>query len=182
MKWTKEQWTTFCALLEEWWPGDFDDAARAAWRVALDGMEPDLASETAQRMLLQGRKWRPSVSEFLADARKDPSQPTFDETLILLRKAMKAADPFERLGREHPLIGSFVQRQGWDRLRLLPLDDPDWGEKTRRELEAKWVEHCDTTDHREVASLASGDRDGPRKLDPLSSLGIEQPREIESAA
>lgn len=180
MKWTDAQWTTFCALIEEWWPGDFDVAARAAWSVALDGMEPDLASETAQRMLLQGRKWRPSVSEFLADARRDPSQPTFDEMLILLRKAMKAADPFERLAREHPLVGSFVKRQGWDRLRLLPLDDPDWGEKTRRELREAWDRHVETFDGREVAALASGDRDGLRQLDPLAALGAK-PLQIEGA-
>jgi hypothetical protein len=124
-------------------------------------------------------RFPPSAGELAATARSDPSQPTFDEMLILLRKAMKAADPFERIGREHPLIGTFVQRQGWDRLRTLPLDDPDWGEKTRRDLEQKWVEHCDTTDSRQVASLASGDRN-PRRLDPLSSLGI--PKQIESAA
>jgi hypothetical protein len=179
MRWTDEQWTTFCALLEEWWPGDFDGAARAAWRVALDGMEPEAASETAQRMLLQGRRFRPSVSEFLTDARQDPSRPTFDETLVLLRRAMKAADPAERLG-EWPIIAAFVERQGWDRLRNLPLDDPDWGEKTRRELREAWDRHVEAFDGREVAALASGDRDGLRQLDPLASLGVK-PLEIERA-
>jgi hypothetical protein len=95
--------------------------------------------------------------------------------LVLLRRAMKAADAAQRLA-ERPIVASFVERQGWDRLRNLPLDDPDWGEKHRKDLEGAWDRHVEAFDGREVVALASGGREGLRQLDPLA--GLSPPKQI----
>ena len=141
------------------------------------GLDPDGAIATLRSC---EDRFPPSAGEIAAAARRDPSQPTFDEMLVLLRRAMKAANPAQRLA-DRRIVAAFVERQGWGRLRNLPLDDPDWGEKTRRELREAWDRHVEAFDGREAAALASGDRDGLQRLDPLASLGVK-PLEIERAS
>jgi hypothetical protein len=173
MMWTDNQWETFCALLGQWWPGEFGPAARAAWKVALGDVEPEPAGVALKRLLLEGRKFRPSASEFLAALRDDPSQPTFDEALILIRRALsRSSTRSEALGQleNHPLIASFVDRQGVDRLRLLPIDDPEWGPKHRADLQRAWDAHVEVFDYREIAALASGGRRELSQFDPLAFL------------
>lgn len=79
----------------------------------------------------------------------------------------------QALAEVHPLVAAFVERQGFDRLRLLELDDPDYGALRRRELEQAWDRHVEAFDGREVAALAAGgDRRGQlARLDPLAALG-----------
>jgi hypothetical protein len=72
MTWADPQWVAFCALLEEAWPGEFDDHSRTAWRVLLDPLDPAAAVEGLRRLLLEGHRFRPSVSEVLAAAGHDP--------------------------------------------------------------------------------------------------------------
>jgi hypothetical protein len=116
--WSDLEWEGFCALLEEAWPGEFDDAARASWRLLLDGIEPAAASEGLRRMLFSGQRFRPSVSEFLAAVRADPSEPTFDEAVQLIRRALKAPGYRERLRERQRETGStFVSTDDEDELR-----------------------------------------------------------------
>lgn len=172
MTWEPQEWDAFCSLLEEGWPGVFSESTAEAWRVLLDATPPQTAVTALRRLLLEGRRFRPSVSELLAATRHDPSRPTFDEALVLIRRALTATfgerDALERLS--HPLVRSFVQRQGVDRLRMFPLDDPVWGEKHRRDLEGAWDRHVEAFDGREIAALASGSGD-LRRLDPLAPRG-----------
>jgi hypothetical protein len=177
MSWDADRWDAFCGLVEEAWPGEFDDVARKSWRVLLDEIDPQAAIGGMRRLLFAGGTFRPSVSELLAAVRLDPSAPTFDEAYQLLfgpRGAMLGYDVEEvsqRLDTIHPLIGTFVRRQGYRRLKELPLDDPNWGEQRRRELREAWDRHVEATDAREVAALALGEgHEGLRKLDPLASL------------
>lgn len=189
MSWTDTEWEAFCALLDEAWPGEFDDAAAGAWRALLAGVEPRAAIEALKRLLLEGRRFRPSASELLAAVRADPTRPTFDEALVLIGRALRAdvtgtfkspasercarnALALEHAAAAHSLIGAFLQRQGVERLRGLPLSDPTWGEKTRRELREAWDRHIEAFDGREVAALASGRPDELRQLDPLASLDV----------
>lgn len=192
MTWTGQQWDAFCGLLEEAWPGEFDDQTSGSWRILLDGIAPATATEALRRLLLEGHRFRPSVSEVLAAARRDPSKPTFDEALELIYGAggimrarpseLRWADEGERLAayrraaleraaQTHPLVHAFVARQDLDRLRGLALNDPQWGEKRRADLERAWNEHVETWDGRGVAALASGERLGLQKFDPLAALG-----------
>lgn len=181
MSWTPPQWDAFAALVAAAWPGAFDEATRAAWRILLDDLEPDVAAAVLKRLVIEGHTFRPSASEFYAATRRDPSRPTFDEALVLIRRALTATvETAGALGRlaGQPLVRAFLERQGVARVRMLPLDCPDWGEKTRRELREGWDRHVEAFEGREVAALASGRADGLRQLDPLTALGVDQTREL----
>lgn len=195
MSWTEQQWDVFSGLVAEAWHGEFEPAAEDAWRILLESVEPAAATEALRRLLLEGRQHRPSVSELLAEVRADPSKPTFDEAfrLIFGRGGALLADAhgmFEDLSKErvarkraileraqsmHPLIASFIERQGIDRLLTLRVDDHEWGEKRRFDLEGAWDRHVEAFDGREVAALASGRPDHLRQLDPIAALGISAP-------
>src|SRR4051794_30179253 len=82
--WNDDTWDAFCGLIDEAWPGDFDDHAQASWRVLLGELPPADAIDALKRLLFEGHKFRPAVSEFLACVRRDPSQPTFDEMFKLV--------------------------------------------------------------------------------------------------
>lgn len=193
MTWTATEWEAFCHLVEEAWPGEFDDQARASWRVLLDGVPTDAATEALKRLLYSGRKFypRPAVSDLLAELRADPSLPTFDEAWVLIERtlsrtpepdgrfksegeARKAHDRaiLDALDAHHPMIRSFVERQGLARLRTIQTGDPQWGEKHLADLRAAWERHVEASDRRQVAALASGDREGLRQLDPLAAIGM----------
>jgi hypothetical protein len=195
--WTDETWLGFCALLDEAWPGSFDPDAERAYRVLLDDLEPGAAIGALRRLLYGGQRFRPSVAELLAAIRKDPSRPTFEEAWTLIEEsmgccargpfiseaAMHRADDVEflrDLNHRNPLVRSFVERYGVRRIQELPINDPQWGEKTRRELREAWERHVEASEGREVAALASGEgREGLRQLDPLSALGANRRKEIE---
>lgn len=196
MTWSEHEWDTFTGLLEDGWPGEFDDRRADAYRVLLDGIEPGEAVR-ALRVLLRTSKFRPSTAEIVQAAEQDPSKPTFDEAYQLIfgpRGVLRARPAVARWGSEgerrrlfneaamdraasmHPLIGSFCERQGLDRLRGMPVDDPDQGHWRRRELQQAWQEHVEASAGREVAVLAAGaSGKGLRRLDPLA--GLEAPRQ-----
>ena len=171
MTWAPEEWDRFCALLKASWAGEFGTADRKAWRILLDDVKPESAIVALKRLLYSGRKFypRPAVADLLAELRVDPLTPTFDEAYPVIYRAAATGE----LPASHPLIAGFIELQTVKRLGQLPLDDPDWGEKTRRDLEAAWDRHCESWDGRQVAVLASGGS-GMRQLDPLASLRLDQ--------
>jgi hypothetical protein len=201
--WHDEDWETFCFLLEEAWPGDFDDRTRGAWRLLIADQPPETIIPALKALMAEGHRFRPSVSELLAATRRDPSKPTFDEAYRLIygaggvlraepshdafdgpvtyrsereRRAMFDQAARDRAAGMHPLIASFVERHGLDRLRELPVDDPEWGGKHRRDLEKAWDRHVETSDGRDIAALAAGPRrNGLRRLDPLEALNLPRP-------
>lgn len=197
--WTDQQWHIFVGLVDEAWPGALDDKTARSWRTLLDGINPDVAAEGIRRLLVEGHRFRPSVSEVLAAARRDPTRPTFAEAYQLIygrRGALAAREPHgvyssegdvrrarraAQLGRAedlHPLVATFIDRQGVDRLGQIPVNDPDWGEKHRRDLEKAWDQHVDAMDGREVATLAAGGRRGElARFDPLTALGVGSARQ-----
>lgn len=193
MAWTDDQWGTFATLLRRGWPGDFPTADAKAYRVLLDDTDPAVAVDAIRRLLHAGNRFRPSAAEILGAANTDPSRPTFDEAYRLIfgsRGVLKARPDHQRfrdvgehsrarrqaaLDRAqtmHPLVASFVATQDPDRLRELPLDDPDWGRKHRADLEDAWNRHVEANTGRTVAALASGRRGELARLDPLAALGI----------
>jgi hypothetical protein len=196
--WAEEQWAMFFDLLDNGWPGDLDPSAAAAYQVLLDGMPPDEVVEALRRLLHQGARFRPSAAEILGARRRDASRPTFEEAYVMIfgpRGVLRARPAVRRYDDEaerrrvhdeaarqraasmHPLVAAFVERQGLDRLRHLPVDapgsadGPGEGHWARKELRDAWDRHVDAFDGREVAVLASGGRLGLRQLDPLAALG-----------
>lgn len=195
--WDTETWDAFCSLIEEGWPGTFDAAAADSWRVLLDGVPPGDAVAAMRRLLFAGQRFRPSASELLSELRNDPSAPTFEEAYRLIfgpagvlaarpgtggpvtfnseaeRRAASNQAALDRANTFHPLVATFVARQGVGHLRSLGVDDPDYGDLRRKELRESWDRHVTAMDGRDVAALAAGhDRSalGLRKFDPLAAL------------
>lgn len=188
--WTDDTWEAFCLIVEQAWPGEFTEGARIAWRVLLDDYDPDQSVGAVKRLVAKGSRFRPSVSEVAAEIRHDPSRPTFEEAFRLMFGAggifdvrVRGAFPDlaamhnarhalceARCGEVHPLVGSFAIRYGLERLRGLELDDPQYGELRRKELQAAWDRHVDATDGRDVAALVSGRRGELGRLDPLAAI------------
>lgn len=194
MAWTEDQWAAFVTMLSRGFAArdPFTDEDAAVYRVLLDGVEPELAHQALRQLVLEGQALRPKPGEIVDRARRDSGRPTFDEAyrLIFGPRGVLAARPsssrwadaaersrafneaaMERARGMHPLIASFVERQGLDRLRQMPLDDDDYGELRRREMQARWDEHVDVSEGREVQALAAGSgREGMRRLDPLAAV------------
>jgi hypothetical protein len=166
------EWHDVGRVLLGSWPSQVSAWGREAIAAyVLELQERGLTPEAAISALRQwSDKWPPSAGEIVSGALVDPSAPTFDEMLLLVRRATKAIEPEKYLADQHPLVGSFVAQQGWDRLRTLPVDCPDWGEKTRRELREAWDRHVKAGERREIAALASGG--ALRQLDPIAALQL----------
>jgi hypothetical protein len=200
-------WQRLFALLDHGWPGELTADAAGAYRALLDGTDLDAIVAAVRRLLHEGRTFRPSAAEILGTARTDPSRPTWEEAFRLIfgprgalaarrppgiyadQRAMALADDAavrDRLTGMHPLVGAFVERQGIERLRSLPLDernadDPADAMWRRKELREAWDRHLEATDGREVAALAAGGdhTEGLRRLDPLSALNPPAAPELE---
>jgi hypothetical protein len=163
------------------------------------GLTPETAL-AAIRSCPAEQRFPPSAAELLGLARHDPSKPTFVEAYRLIYGVggILRARPFltsswdddgdrrrayDQAAREHaatmhPLVASFVDRYGIDRLRLLEVDHPDYGDIKRRDLEAAWDAHVEAMDGRDLAAIAAPRRgEGLRKVDydPLSALGARRP-------
>lgn len=188
-----DEWASLCLIIEEGWPGEFTDAAEQAWRLLLDDYDAGQVLAAVKGLVARGGAFRPSVAEVVAEIRRDPSRPTFEEMCWLVfgpggilkaRPApggrydneahmLKARDDaaLDRAREFHPLVSSFVERFGVARLRTLDLEDPEYGELRRRDLREAWDRHREAMEGREVTALVAGRRDGLRALDPLAAVG-----------
>ena len=195
---TRDEWDGLSLFIEAWWPGEFPDVMAEAWRAALGDFDREAVLSALKARLARGDRWRPAVSEVVAEIRKDPTKPTFEEaqTLIYGRGGVLKArpEPGQRYANEaamlgarddaaqaracelHPLLASFVERYGVARLRNLELGDPEWGQVRLRELREAWDRHCEAMEDRDVAELVAGRRGELAAFDPLRALG---PRRLE---
>ncbi len=193
---TDREWQVIVALIRDWWPRPFPAEQADSWRLALDGHDPQRVIQALATALADGGEYR-SLPRVVAALRHDPSVPTADEALHAIygpRGVLRARPPYppggwtgdelrrasdalalERADEIHPLLGAFVRRQGLGRLRALPVDDPDWGHQRRRELLVAWERHVDVMQDRDLAALTAPRGEGPRRLDPLASLGLTPP-------
>jgi len=196
-----DEWETLCLLIEEGWPGEFNDATAKAWRVLLDDYDAPAVLAAIKALVAKGGAFRPSVAEVVAMIRHDPGRPTFEEFYRLcygrhgfLRATLPYTGPVResekrrdeaaraRIAGMHPLVGAFVERFGLGRLRTLEVDHDTYGELNRKDLREAWDRHVEAMDGRDVAALASGRRDGLRAFDPLTVLGGKAAGELEAGA
>lgn len=167
-----------------------------------DGLSPEAALVAVRTYRPEpGKDFPPSVAAVSELARRDPSAPTFDEALVLIRRAFRAgrrplvgdfATEAQMIGaREemirtaasdtHPLVASFVDRCGdLSRLQdeIAEMEGGEFAGIRRRDLEARWEQHREAMSGRELAGLAAGRRDGLRQLDPLAALGLRRASEL----
>jgi len=185
---TEREWIQFEQWLDASWRPGLDTAQTGAYRTELAGhdYEPVLAAARAVAFAqTEPGRWRPRPMEIVAALLLDHAHPTFAEAYRLLFDPQRGAligPPDVRRARcagLPPVVAEFARRQGGDRLRALPLDDPSpsrgrsVGEWARHELQEAWERHLRATDGRAIAALTSGT--GVRRLDPLAVLGVAGP-------
>lgn len=192
MAWGEDEWDAFCALLEENWPGKLAEREEDNYRLMLDGVEPHQAVGALRLLAQRGQQFRPRPPEILGlMGRSEELPPTFEEALELIDQAVRvagAARPRRLVGDEvalqrhrdervalqwlrerAPLAARFAELEGLGRLRRLPIEDPVWGERERRELRVRYVELAQVQEERGVrqrtrAALGLGDG-APRRLE-----------------
>jgi len=170
---TDTEWETLCLLIEEAWPGEFDDSAAKAWRVFLGDYDADAVAAGLKACVARGGRFRPAVAEIVAEIRSDPSRPTFDEAYQMIYGPGGVLG-FKRSGvTVSPWVVAFVASCGQERLRLLEVDG-EYGELNRKELRQSWEQFLEANETRDIAALAAG---GPRRgrlgrFDPLEVLRL----------
>jgi hypothetical protein len=182
---TDQEWTTISLVLEHGWPGEFDDAARAAYRVILDPYTGATLLAAVRSLAGRGGRFRPSVGEIAAQVLEDPGRPTWSEARRLLfgARGLLTIRPEQaclaRAEAQHPALAAFIRAEGYDRLRSLPVHDPDYGELEMRRLGDAWNRLEDRHQARVAAGLpaetvAPARRIGPARPDYLRAIGPAQ--------
>lgn len=178
---TDREWDALMALLEEGWPGTFTDEAADSYRALLGYRDPAELLMALRSLVERGARYRPSPAEICGALNHDVNEPTWAEAYGMLfgprgvvhvrasEEALKLAD------RLHPFVGAFVRAQGLDRLRRLPLEDPDWGGKERNDLGRQWdlhVEQCRSRllEGRTLEALGRRERAELSRFDPGAAL------------
>lgn len=201
MTWTNDDRKQVVSLLLGSWPGTMAAWGREAITAYLTVLEQrGLTAEQVSNAILawpSGSDFPPSAPNLAAAALKDPSTPTFDETLTLIRAALRAynlplkgdftaeaqmirareQNVLDRARDMHPLTGAFIARHGVGRLMdEVSALDGEYGAIRRNELAEAWEHHVDAMRDRDVHSLTAADRRGElRKFDPLAALGARRP-------
>lgn len=171
-------------VLDAAWPRAFAEAEVTAYYFLLDDFTADQAMGAIKA--LRGSKYRPSAGEIAAVIQGEQAAvPTWDEAWLLIRAALSArvkrpyddydsakqAAVREAMGKMHPLIGAFIDRQGIVALLRAPTDDPDDGHWEVKRLREAWEAHVEVMAGRELVALATGRGAGDlARLDPLAAL------------
>lgn len=212
MTWTADQQRDLAQEILGTWPAAASTMGQrglAAYVAALEarGLGFDAVVAAVRTWPPSRDEFPPSVPNLAAKALEDPSAPTFEEALRLIRQAVRAANrPLrgeyateaqlvgarlhmiaEAAAEMHPLVASFVGRRDLQGLARLRDDVADLGGEhgmhRRRELELAWREHCDAMAGRERAMLVGrSGRGSLAQLDPLAVIGSGPRREIEAGA
>lgn len=175
------EWNALMALLEEGWPGTFPDEAADSYRALLGHRDAGELLMALRTLVEQGARYRPSPAEICAVLNRDVTEPTWAEAYGMIfgpRGVVHDRDTDEalRLGnRLHPFVGAFVRAQGLDRLRQLPLNDPDWGGKERNDLGRQWDQHVERCrarllEGRTLEALGRRERVELSRFDPAVAL------------
>lgn len=132
---------------------------------------------------VDGDRFVPAAADIAAAFRQvdRPVVPTFDEAFDLVFGHGSRVLQGDFDGVPH-IVASWASRAGLDRLRTLPVFDPDYGELRRAELKRSWDAHVEASKERQLAvrALPPGERAaGLARMDPLSALGIAVPQQLE---
>ena len=167
-----EQWDAIGLLLENGWPGEFDDAGQGAYRALLAGYDPEQVLIALRVLVGKGGTFRPSASEIAGQIESDPGRPTWSEAfrLIFGSRGFLTVRPeraaIEGAEAKHPLLAAFIRQEGYDRLKMLPVHDEDRGEWVRRDLGQAWDRLTERADQRRASGMALDEVARPRQVGP----------------
>ena len=167
-------WTGISIILEECFkhPADrpWSERRKAAYRSMLSDYTAEQVTVAVRKLAQGGVPFLPAVPEIVAAIEHDPGIPTWPEAA---RHVFATPATLRRLGAPHPALAVFIDQQGGiDALRLLPVEGEE-GKWERKRLREQWAEHVEQWMDRKHHAVALGRGDGgPRRLDPISSLGM----------
>jgi hypothetical protein len=177
---TDEQWAVFEQLLAHGWsaPRQWDQPTGDAYRLVLDGYDPDQVLLALQRLIHRGGPFRPSIAEVVAAINADAALPTFDEAYNAIWE--KGGYVWTgRLDGLHELVVLFIEaRGGLEGCRRERVADPDYGGAVRQQLATAWAELVDRYEARKregraLEALGRSKRGELAKPDYLATLSAE---------
>jgi hypothetical protein len=154
---------------------DADGAARfAAYQTHLGDLDY-ATGQAALRLLVQaGQVFTPTPGELVAACRRvsQPAAAGWLEAWPVIRRALMKRNRAEAVEGLPEPARSFVLVYGPDRLAREEVEDPDHGVHVMRRLRVAYDEFAeDYEDGARVALARGGSSSGPRRLDPLKSMG-----------
>ena len=183
---TAAEWSELAVLLENGWPGEFDEFREAAYFALLGDFDGAAVQSAIVGLAHEGCRFRPSAAEIAAVCARPPwERLSWPEASRLLFAALsRHYDPIRgvdgmaaiaELHEIHPAVALFAAAQGARTLATEPVDDPDIGGAVRKRLEEAWDLHTIQIEdrwRRGVALDPAGDAIGlisdgrqPRRLD-----------------
>jgi hypothetical protein len=185
---TRDEFNAVADVLASAWPGEFTDRDATAYHFMLGDFPLEAVLAAVKALGMRGHKFRPAATEIVAVLTPERADtPTFGEMFELLfgtRGALAARGvdgTRSRLADMHPLVASFAERSGIQRLKELPVHDPDDGHWRKQELEREWTDHVEACELRGTVALAArSGSDALTRLDPLAALGIRGRPELDA--
>lgn len=185
---TLSEWNQLYGLIVTLWPNTkMPDVKQLQLSLpVVEGVSFDSAQRFVHAHAESGAEWPPMVGQIKAAARRalEPPVPTFDEAFALVFGHGSRVLQGDFTGVPE-IVASWASRAGLERLRTLPVFDPEYGELRRAELKRSWEAHVEACAERVLAvrALPPGDRErGLQRMDPLAALGIERPAELGSGS
>ena len=178
---TRDEWTAVSLVIENCWQGEFDDDRADAYFSMLEHFDVDQVLAALRLLAEGGRPFIPTVPEITLAVRTaaEPLVPSWSEAWSLIqlsiRRCRSEDQAVDFLGnRAHRFVGAFVLAEGFDKLRFEPVEDPDFGPLTLRQLQGRWREFCERSVERERQGLAitSGPRSDRRGLGQVDMAGL----------
>lgn len=184
-----DEWAACSLLIEQGFRGDFDDAARKAYRILLDRFDSGEIVLAIQALVESGLQFRPAPGEIVSMIRKTQTSPTpsWEETWNWLKQAMDRwrkpdQDTLDWLTeRCHPVVGSFAGLVTLPWLRSQEFFCPDRGGMLVHQLKTRWEEFVEVAEQRLLTgrALTAVGRGGgqPKTLDAASVVaGLRRQR------
>jgi hypothetical protein len=186
---TRDEFNAVADVLSVW-PGEFTDRDATGYHFMLGDFPLEAVLAALKALGLRGQKYRPAAPEIIAVLTPERAgQPTFGEMFELLfgnRGALTARGvegTRARLADMHPLVAAFAERSGIQRLKELPVHDPDDGHWRKQELEQAWTDHVQACELRGTVALAArSGSDALTQMDPLAALGLRPPPALPSGS
>jgi hypothetical protein len=199
---TDDEWAAIALLLSTFAQSNarpYDADADQAYRILLGEYPAEAVLLAIKRLVNEGQTFLPTPGEIVgripgAGASADPTVPTGREIIAAMnemwggaRRLMREADePLTETAavylwladRCHPWAAAFVAECGLDTVRMLPLNDPEYGALEQHRLAQRWDEWLGRARERQAAGLPVGVSEvrrqlGPRQFDPLAALGVK---------
>jgi hypothetical protein len=174
---TDDEFNACSALIRDWFKGQYTADEKDSYRIALGDLPGEHVLLALKKLLAKGQVFTPKPGEIIAAIEHDPGLPTWPEAE---RHVFATPATLRRLGAPHPALAAFIEQQGGiDALRRLPIEGED-GKWERKRLREQWAEHVEHWTDRKHHFVAVGRGDGgPRRLDPISALGLGRPALVE---